>query len=461
MSETGVTFNVTALNQLSVLQTINSSLNAKMIDLGSKMQSMTDKIQELGNKLSSDLKLGFSTIKEVTKEVSIVLQKGFAILGASDVKQGRMSKAQEKMAGGSLLSEDPGDETGISKRVTEVTKGILKMLEPTKSITESLSKSIKPVENKDIFGLSGIGSLFPSTKDLSPGDVAFQKPKTGPGLIERGATKAWDIVNPFTKMGKIMGTVGKAAKEIGNQFQGMIKAQLFMQPLMGALGALLEPFAPLTDIITSMGEILGTAFMPIIQALVPALTSLLPGFMTIAETLKGPIQQAVSYLTPILEKFWGVLEQVWAILEPVLAELWVAMQPVFDMIGQLINDGFEWLGEILLEIAPILVQLVNIFIELLPVIQPIIEAVIRIMGLIGGAFIEIIVKIIGLITSLFSEGGALAGVLEKILTGIQKFIEGLENLLGWLGKGFSGGDESKTWLGGSKEKVTWYNWAGW
>jgi len=495
-SETGVTFNVTALNQLSVLQTLNTSLNAKMIDLSGKMQAVSAKLQEVGNKITTELKSGLLSIKDATKEVSMTLQKGFAILVASDVRsKGGMTKAQEKIIGGTLLREEDGEgeDAGVAKRVSDITKGVLDMLKPAEDVMASLGEmstslnQIQPLSEtlsvtlgNTISSLSRIklpdfvrplsetgSKVFPdqsrigmkesrsSPSLLSPSkytDPVFQSPSgeksesgAEPSKLAGGMNA---LFNPFEKLAKIGPAMGKAFKEIGTQFGGMIKATLFMQPLMSALGALLAPFEPITEIVTSFGEILGMAFLPIVQALVPALTNLLPGFFAISNALSGPIQEAVNYLTPVLEKFWGVLEQLWATLEPVLAQLWEALQPVFDMIGQLITEGFDWLGEILIQLAPVITQIVEVFIALMPVIMPIIEIILRINMLITQLVTGVIVSVITTIVNIITKSEALKNIFDSVVNGIAKFLESIQKLLGWLMGNQDGGNKS------------WWNWAG-
>ena len=472
MSETGVTFNVTALNQLSVLQTLNTSLNAKMIDLSGKMQAVSAKLQEVGNKITTELKSGLLGIKDATKEVSMTLQKGFAILVASDVRsKGGMTKAQEKIIGGTLLREEDGEgeDAGVAKRVSDITKSVLNMLKPAEDVMTSLGEVLEPISKIKIPDfvrpLSETGSkVFPAdqsrigTKEsrsspslLSPSkytDPVFQSPSgekseslTDPSKFMSGMNA---LFNPFEKLAKIGPAMGKAFKEIGTQFSGMIKASLFMQPLMSALGALLAPFEPITEIVTSFGEILGMAFLPIVQALVPALTNLLPGFFAISNALSGPIQEAVNYLTPVLEKFWGVLEQLWATLEPILALLWEALQPVFDMIGQLITEGFDWLSEILIQLAPVITQIVEVFIALMPVIMPIIEIILRINMLITQLVTGVIVSIITTIVDLISKSEGLKNIFDSVVNGIGKFLESIQKLLGWL-MGAEGKGERSWW----------------
>jgi phage-related protein len=449
MSETGVTFNVTALNQLSVLQTLNTSLNAKMIDLSGKMQAVSDKMQDMGRKITSEL----NSVKDAVKEVTSVLQKGFSILVASGIRStDAKTKSYGKIKDRSLLNPETEDESGVSKLISDVTSAVMSMLQPLSSAATSRGSSSlgggTELPAKDVFGVGSAQKEMDFWQEGMKDPFEFTGSDILTTTIEALQTKSqtWlkGMVNPFEKLAKIGPAMGKAFKEIGTQFGGMIKASLFMQPLMSALGALLAPFEPITEIVTSFGEILGMAFLPIVQALVPALTNLLPGFFAISNALSGPIQEAVNYLTPVLEKFWGVLEQVWAILEPVLAQLWEAMQPVFDMIGQLITEGFDWLGEIMIELAPVIAQIVEVFIALMPVIMPIIEIILRINMLITQLVTGVIVSVITKIVDIISKSEALKNIFDSVVNGIAKFLESIQKLLGWL-MGAEGKGERSWW----------------
>ncbi|MFA5729072.1 MAG: hypothetical protein WC957_06555, partial [Candidatus Neomarinimicrobiota bacterium] len=453
MSETGVTFNVTALNQLSVLQTLNTSLNAKMIDLSGKMQAVSDKMQDMGRKITSEL----NSVKDAVKEVTSVLQKGFSILVASGIRStDAKTKSYGKIKDRSLLNPETEDESGVSKLISDVTSAVMGMLQPLSSAATSRGSSSlgggTELPNKDVFGVGSAQKEMDFWQEGMKDPFEFTGSDILTTTIEALQTKSqtWlkGMVNPFEKLAKIGPAMGKAFKEIGTQFGGMIKASLFMQPLMSALGALLAPFEPITEIVTSFGEILGMAFLPIVQALVPALTNLLPGFFAISNALSGPIQEAVNYLTPVLEKFWGVLEQLWATLEPILAQLWEALQPVFDMIGQLITEGFDWLGEILIELAPVITQIVEVFIAMMPVIMPIIEIILRINMLITQLVTGVIVSVITTIVDLISKSEGLKNVFDSVVNGVGRFLESIQKLLGWL-MGAEG-----------KGERSWWNWAG-
>jgi hypothetical protein len=449
MSETGVTFNVTALNQLSVLQTLNTSLNAKMIDLSGKMQAVSDKMQDMGRKITSEL----NSVKDAVKEVTSVLQKGFSILVASGIRStDAKTKSYGKIKDRSLLNPETEDESGVSKLISDVTSAVMGMLQPLSSAATSRGSSSlgggTELPNKDVFGVGSAQKEMDFWQEGMKDPFEFTGSDILTTTIEALQTKSqtWlkGMVNPFEKLAKIGPAMGKAFKEIGTQFGGMIKASLFMQPLMSALGALLAPFEPITEIVTSFGEILGMAFLPIVQALVPALTNLLPGFFAISNALSGPIQEAVNYLTPVLEKFWGVLEQLWATLEPILAQLWEALQPVFDMIGQLITEGFDWLGEILIELAPVITQIVEVFIAMMPVIMPIIEIILRINMLITQLVTGVIVSVITTIVDLISKSEGLKNVFDSVVNGVGRFLESIQKLLGWL-MGAEGKGERSWW----------------
>jgi len=449
MSETGVTFNVTALNQLSVLQTLNTSLNAKMIDLSGKMQAVSDKMQDMGRKITSEL----NSVKDAVKEVTSVLQKGFSILVASGIRStDAKTKSYGKIKDRSLLNPETEDESGVSKLISDVTSAVMGMLQPLSSAATSRGSSSlgggTELPNKDVFGVGSAQKEMDFWQEGMKDPFEFTGSDILTTTIEALQTKSqtWlkGMVNPFEKLAKIGPAMGKAFKEIGTQFGGMIKASLFMQPLMSALGALLAPFEPITEIVTSFGEILGMAFLPIVQALVPALTNLLPGFFAISNALSGPIQEAVNYLTPVLEKFWGVLEQLWATLEPILAQLWEALQPVFDMIGQLITEGFDWLGEILIELAPVITQIVEVFIAMMPVIMPIIEIILRIEMLITQLVTGVIVSVITTIVDLISKSEGLKNVFDSVVNGVGRFLESIQKLLGWL-MGAEGKGERSWW----------------
>jgi hypothetical protein len=113
-------------------------------------------------------------------------------------------------------------------------------------------------------------------------------------------------------MSKELGGIGAM---LGNIFGPMKTMLTAMNPLVTILGGILEPLEPLSDMIGSMGEILGTALVPLVGFVLQLIMPFLPLLAQLANFL-GPILLAIFKFFSPLEMWIGLFQKLIGFIPP-------------------------------------------------------------------------------------------------------------------------------------------------
>jgi phage-related protein len=165
--------------------------------------------------------------------------------------------------------------------------------------------------------------------------------------------------SPLATIGRTFQSIKPVANNVFGGMKGafatmapqMMMLALVMEPVMALIGGLLEPFSMITDMFGAFGEILGTAFLPMLQnSIMPLLQAFLPIFTTLAQVL-GPVIQLLFNFSGI-----GILIQVLTPLMPLITtlvtlfgQIMTALSPLILVISNIISLGigaiFEAIGK--------------------------------------------------------------------------------------------------------------------
>lgn len=259
-------------------------------------------------------------------------------------------------------------------------------------------------------GSAGGGAFFQGFLDLAAA--------MGPALAQIG-----------TALGTVMGQFGQWMSQIASSGQAMTwftsAAQTLQQ--LGSIAAAAAPgFGVLMGILNQLGGIVRTALGPLMTV-----------FSGVAQVVGAVLTPVLGALQPILQFIGGLLVQLAAAAAPMI--------PVFAQIGTI-------LGSVLMTafqaIQPALQQLVIAFQQLIPVIAPVAQAILGILGpalqwlapMIGqvfGAIVGIVTGALNLIRNLFMLFGSLLSgdwqgawnALVGIVTSIGQILWGAINAL--------------------------------
>lgn len=156
----------------------------------------------------------------------------------------------------------------------------------------------------------------------------------------------------FEKVGKGAAVIGevtdkmsskkteKAAKSLGGVFASMAKASIqgfIIEKLMILLG----PFLAILDLFNPIFEVLAAIFA---EALMPIMRELIPIIMLIVNALiqnKDIIIKLIKIALIPLMAIIGILMDIFIQLQPILDEIMEALEPLLDMIIELISEFFE------------------------------------------------------------------------------------------------------------------------
>lgn len=191
-------------------------------------------------------------------------------------------------------------------------------------------------------------------------DFADRASKALDDAFESGALNdaVDDAADSFAQLGRIVGNVFET---IGNVFS---VASEQGDGLFGTLEKITEAMAEFTateefqDALSALIETGGVLVDAILPVIAEALSALLP----VIEVLAPPLQELV---TLIGEK----LAELIPVLAPVLLELATTFGVVLEAITPLIEEGLNILIEVMPELVPLLQAIADLFVELSPLIE--------------------------------------------------------------------------------------------
>ena len=176
--------------------------------------------------------------------------------------------------------------------------------------------------------MSALKSLFQSNKAYNIQQVDLGKPMAQVGKLGQGLVQAGKFAAPL-------------ASSFGAMFPQMAAMALVMEPIVAFIGGLLEPFSMITDMFGAFGEILGQAFLPILQdAIMPLLQAFMPIFVSLAQVLAPIIQLLFSFSgIGILIQIITPLMPILQLLFSALGQIMTALNPLFEVFSSIISLG--------------------------------------------------------------------------------------------------------------------------
>jgi phage-related protein len=412
------------------------------------------------------------SLKEAGRSVLPVLRKGLegAATSVNRMGHGVASAAQEMAENGTLgralssanlglsnLTRAPGQlvkglgqiaaAAGPSfERLTGAAGGALDKLSDrlTKAFESgAMQKAIEQAisligDLAEIAGnvFSTIGSIFSAAEASGGGFIgvlktitqaledAFASPEVQAGLraIFETMAEVAKVVAPL--LIEVMKAVAPVFVALGPPIQTLVRALgAALQPVIKALAPVLkvaaEAFGKLIEAAAPLLEVAGELIAALLPALTPLFAALVRVFESLAPVIKTVADILSRTLTPIFEKLTPIIEP--------LAEL-LADQLVFWL---------EFLGDLLVELAPSLEKMAVAFADLMVALAPVIEAFAKLSAKLLEKLAPYLPKIIELVGKL---AAGLAYVLGSNITNV--LIPALEILTKLLSGDFSGALDS-------------------
>lgn len=144
------------------------------------------------------------------------------------------------------------------------------------------------------------------------------------------------------KAGKAMTGIGA---QLGAQIPQMMMMMFVMKPIMDLLQGVLSAFEPLLELFGVFGEIIGTAFTPLINQLMVMILPAIPFMVDLMQKLGPIIQLLWNFLTPL-----GLLIQFFSNFDLIIREFQKAFTEVgkaFVEVGKAFTDAGSFIMGIL------------------------------------------------------------------------------------------------------------------
>lgn len=317
------------------------------------------------------------------------------------------------------------------------------------------------MENFNAFfssAMQGLGPFLTGIFQLMDAGAALL-PAIGPGLAALAEQFAgWatqmnesgQIASMFAAVGSTIGTVfSTLAPVIGSVMTLFTTTYTALQPLIGALMQSLAP--ALTGIATALGPVvtsLGAALLPVIQQLAPVLggvlvtavqlfagviaqlapvisqvlTAVMPFVAQLVGALLPVITTLVStLLPPLVALFAGlapILIQVLAAVMPLITALAGQLSPLIAGLAPLLMTLVEGFVQVIGAIAPLIPMLVSALVPVIQAIGPLLRTVVSVLTSLLGPAIQMIVGIVDIVV------GVLTGDWTKAWEGVKKVVGG-------------------------------------
>jgi hypothetical protein len=233
--------------------------------------------------------------------------------------------------------------------------------------------------------------------------------------------------------GKLMGIkpesmqkIGMAMKNIGGGMQqmGMMAVLDVVMQLLSALNPLKPLLDALTTIFSVYGEILSTAFTPLIEKLFAVMLS--EEVMGLVQQLADQFLILVTMLLPVVD----ILAPLGAVIFPMIGAVLQSLQPIILL----------FVG-VLATLVPIITQLLNLFLSLwnllAPILIPIIGTIVMLFSsiavILGGVLTMAITAVLAVINALSGGWDAFKNTLQSgwdmIVAGFKGLINGFIDIL--------------------------------
>lgn len=192
-------------------------------------------------------------------------------------------------------------------------------------------------------------------------------------------------------LGSLFSIIGNLGSGIGNIFQAAMPAGDALLTLLdnvtGGLSTLLGSAEGQNSLSTFFDQVVGAlgALQPAFEALTSAaVTGLLPAISGLAQALAPVVGQALVMFAELVQELAPI---IYPVLANAIAALVTALIPLIPMIAEMAVELFPVLADILTQLSPVLSAfaeavgegLLNTFMVLLPLLQPVLDALIWMM----------------------------------------------------------------------------------
>lgn len=256
-------------------------------------------------------------------------------------------------------------------------------------------------------GAQQVGDNGTLGRALSQGTTAFSKLERIPGQVLVAVTQlaaaGGPLLNRFTD--RIVDLADSASKALEGAFES---------------GALEDAVNAAGDALAQLGRIAGNVF-GILGNLMDAAGESGQGLFGALEQVTGALEDltASDQFQDTLGALIEVGQELISAVLPLLEEAFLALAPAIQILAPYVQDIIELLGEklaeLIPELAPVLAELATLFGEILVAVAPLIEQGIQLL-------IELMPDLIPLFESLIELVGAIAPLIEYFAVGAKELL---------------------------------------
>ncbi|GGK90165.1 hypothetical protein Ppa06_58290 [Planomonospora parontospora subsp. parontospora] len=213
------------------------------------------------------------------------------------------------------------------------------------------------------------------------------------------------------------------------------------------LNGLLPAITPLIPIVGQLIALFAGTFIQVLQIFAAALLPILPPLSQLAEVLAGVLMQAMQALmpfivqlataiasllptlTPLITLVTQVAAQLGQILVQAITLLVQALSPLIPVIVQATSTIGTALLEALIALMPSIMQIIDAFVQLLPVLTPIVGIVAQLVSAFAPLVAEILPVVTQLITALTPVVVQIVGAFGQLLAALMPVISVLADIV--------------------------------
>lgn len=322
-------------------------------------------------KFAKSLEMGFEAIFKVIAQKAPTSQfdKMDSLISSTegvDSSMTQLSRKTEEVAKsmGAVFKTNVKGEDEKPENDTETISMFDSFKENLKAMAPAFKQIFQPLRSmigNFKQGFQGAEKVFPDEAG-GYGKALFKNIFSGLGGGLKNVFKApFDVLKKSTKGMKGGGLGGIASMlSMGPQ---MMLLMIALKPIMAILQGLLEPFEPLMDVFSLMGELLGLIIVPIVNEMTQALIYLISGSADL-----------IPYLQDLALGIFQLLSPVWA----AIARMSETGESLGDALISVVLDGISKILENVMIIVPkfaeifmlIFTEIINILPDMITNMQP-------------------------------------------------------------------------------------------
>ncbi|QGU03097.1 hypothetical protein CKALI_11265 [Corynebacterium kalinowskii] len=375
-------------------------------------------------------------------------------------------------------------KTGLSGIATEINGGVRQSLEALGS--DSTVEGMGSMLENSRLGFAGLNqAATPITQALVDIGAAGSSylPQLGSYLGEAGE-KFGSFLTQSTQNGQFdqwiqngmsaLESLGQTASSIGGIFSGVFgAASASGQGAIGPLNQVLEMvngfvnsfegqqalqsfFGSMTDALSALSPILGTALQSIGSTIMPAISQFIqsaaPGTQSLIQGLADGLSALAPAMGPLGEAFGAILGAVAPLLEPLgalltaviqpiaqhITTIYTAIQPVVQLLAgqlmQVVQMLTPILGQIVGTLTDLMMQIITGLAPYLPMIvqavMQVLEAVLPLVPILLDLVVNIITPLLPAVMALVPAVVSVVQVLANVVTAVMPVIQILAQLIG-------------------------------